>query len=440
METLKPASEPCAERGEQVQDIISKMPTNFAFWVTGVILLIVTLLFVFGWLIKYPDIATGEIVISSRYAPVKLVANSPGKISLLGFKSKDDVKERDYIAIIQNSSSTNDVIKLNGLLKSFDSNRTDLYKSFTSFPSKMSLGDINVKYYGFLNALQQLYTYHTKDLFKEQEDQINVTISKLKESLANDESLRNTKELDYKTSKKIFQRDSLLYSEKVIAEDDADHSRLTFLNSKESYQTVNNEINSAQQQIEDQESKLEQLITQKQVKEQQMNLDLLSADNDLKDNIKTWEEHYVFKAPFNGKVEFLKFLNDGEFVAADEEIFSIVPKQNKIIGHVQLPAHGAGKVKVGQKVIIKLDNYPYEEYGYVNGKVSSISLITNLTKVNQNNLDTYLVDIELPENLETNYGSKLEFKYGIKGTAEIVTNDRRLIQRFFDNLKYSVNK
>ncbi|MFD2148733.1 hypothetical protein [Mucilaginibacter antarcticus] len=91
-------------------------------------------------------------------------------------------------------------------------------------------------------------------------------------------------------------------------------------------------------------------------------------------------------------------------------------------------------------MIIKLDNYPYREYGSIKGKVLSISLTTNTVKTEKGEAETYLVNVDLPDELKTNYGSKLDFKYEIKGTGEIITRDRKLIERLFDNMKYSVNK
>jgi hypothetical protein len=121
-----------------------------------------------------------------------------------------------------------------------------------------------------------------------------------------------------------------------------------------------------------------------------------------------------------------------------EEVFSIVPFQEDIIGQVLLPASGAGKVDVGNDVIIKLDNYPYIEFGSIKGKVKSISLVTKKLKTETSNIETYLVIVSLPDGLTTNYGESLYFKYEIKGTAEIVVKKRRLIERLFDNLKYRI--
>jgi hypothetical protein len=55
-------------------------------------------------------------------------------------------------------------------------------------------------------------------------------------------------------------------------------------------------------------------------------------------------------------------------------------------------------------------------------------------------IETYMVLVDFPKQLKTNYGAELAFKAEAKGTAEIITNDRRLIQRLFDNLKYIIKK
>jgi hypothetical protein len=117
-----------------------------------------------------------------------------------------------------------------------------------------------------------------------------------------------------------------------------------------------------------------------------------------------------------------------------------VPKEETAFGQVVLPAQGSGKVSKGQEVIIKLDNYPYMEYGTITGRIKSISLTTNTIKTEKAEIETYMILVDFPNKLKTNYGTNLEFKAEAKGTAEIITNDRRLIQRLFDNLKYIVKK
>ena len=46
-----------------------------------------------------------------------------------------------------------------------------------------------------------------------------------------------------------------------------------------------------------------------------------------------------------------------------------------MIGELLIPALGAGKVKAGQDVNIKLADFPYDEYGYIRGRVEMISAL-----------------------------------------------------------------
>ena len=83
--------------------------------------------------------------------------------------------------------------------------------------------------------------------------------------------------------------------------------------------------------------------------------------------------------------------------------------------------------KVEQRVIVRFANYPDQEFGVVNGRLSTVSLVPS-----ENN---YMVEIAFPNGLTTNYGKCLPVSHEMKATAEIVTDDLRLIERFFQPLK-----
>lgn len=78
-------------------------------------------------------------------------------------------------------------------------------------------------------------------------------------------------------------------------------------------------------------------------------------------------------------------------------------------------------------MIIRFANYPDQEFGIVNGRVSVISLVPAE--------DNYMVEITLPDGLVTNYGKTLPVSHEMKASAEIVTEELRLIERFFQPLK-----
>ena len=75
---------------------------------------------------------------------------------------------------------------------------------------------------------------------------------------------------------------------------------------------------------------------------------------------------------------------------------------------------------------IKLSGFPYMEYGAVKGKISAVSAVPID--------DAYIADIELVNGMETTYGKELEYINGMTGTADIITEESRLIYRFIEPL------
>jgi len=54
--------------------------------------------------------------------------------------------------------------------------------------------------------------------------------------------------------------------------------------------------------------------------------------------------------------------------------------------------------------------------------------------------DAYVIEIELPDGLTTLYGKTLEFTQNMQGTAEIITENIRLLQKIVNPFRYLVTK
>jgi len=420
-------------RSEEIIDIVDRMPMTFGRWVALSVVVFSLLLLLFGWIIKYPDTVTGHIRINSGNAPVKLVASASGNIHLMGYKAQDEIKAGEYIAVIDNSAVTEDVRRIDQLIRSFNPNE----KQEPEFPDKVSLGDLDLKYYSFLSALKSSRDYRKDNVYEKQKASLLDDIRWKKNILEESEKLSVIVGQKLEISQKWFDKYASMNKDEILTyEFEVDNSKNAYLGARQEEENLKKETAAVQMQIADDQNRLNQLQVEQREKERQMQLDLLTTYHDLRDNIKLWEQKYALKAPFDGKVEYLKFLTENQFVQAGEEIFGIVPKENTIFGQVLLPAGGAGKVKLGSRVIVKLDNYPSIEYGSIEGTVSSISLLAQPQKTEQSVIETYLLIVDLPKGLTTNYGETLDFRHEIGGTADIVVKERRLIQRLFDNLKY----
>lgn len=86
------------------------------------------------------------------------------------------------------------------------------------------------------------------------------------------------------------------------------------------------------------------------------------------------------------------------------------------------PALNSGKIKIGQGVNIRLANFPDSQFGMLNDKINNIWL----TPDKDGNL---LIDVSLSQKLETSYHKTIPFQQKIIGSAEIITENLRLIKR-----------
>lgn len=83
--------------------------------------------------------------------------------------------------------------------------------------------------------------------------------------------------------------------------------------------------------------------------------------------------------------------------------------------------------KVDQKVIIKLVNYFFEEFGSLSGNIEEIEPTPTGSQ--------YRVKIKLEKELMTNYDKTLPFQTKMQGSLEIITEDTWLLERTFYGLR-----
>lgn len=156
--------------------------------------------------------------------------------------------------------------------------------------------------------------------------------------------------------------------------------------------------------------------------------ELLNTIANLQVALSEWEKNYLLVSPVNGTVAFMQPWEVSQTVESGETMFVVIP-QNAIkpIGKALLPMDGIGKVKIGQRAIIRFPAFPEQEFGFIEGKVVSISPVPNQEGY-------YVLEISLPNNLITNYGKELPLIKSIKGTASIITKEKNLLEKLL-NLK-----
>ena len=395
----------------------------------------IILLLLFGsWYFKYPDIISSSIIITTENPPAALVAKTSGKVETVLLKDKQIVAKGQIIAIIENPANYKHVLDLNKKLDSlqnfmitFDTSKT------VNFNPYYQLGTVQTTYSSFLQQYRDYQNFISLNYHYRKIKALNLQLKQIRQQ--NNGFIRqlNIQKQEFSLAKQQFRRDSALYVKNVTAAAEFEKAKRNLLQKKYSLESSKNTIiNNRISETQLQQSILD-LELQNSDQKSKLQLALKSTFDVLQSSIRDWELQYLFKSPITGKVSFNKIVSENQNIAVGETAFTIVPENpGIIIGHLQLAIAGAGKVKQNQKVNIKLDNYPYMEYGTVQGKVRSISLVPDE--------NFYLVTIQIPQNLQTNYHKNLPFAQQMHGVADIITENISVLERLLNPLRMIFKK
>ena len=420
-------------RSEEFQEILGSVPPWILRWGITTLAVIIVILLVGSAFFKYPDVLSSQIVLTGSTPPAVIVAKASGKLKELYASDNQEVKAGTYLAVIDNPAKTEDVLYLKN---SFDS----LEKACHSSPDAESPGNNGgwrVKPAMTLGVIQPSFSAFQSTLFEYQEYKRLLyypqKIAHAKERKVQYEKqytvLQNQQRLteeQLKLAQSKFQRDSLLSVRGVLSAEDLENSRNAYLSSMMAQENITSTLNSMKIQIGQLDESL--LDTGHQDIETLNSLQrrLQAQLSQLQTEILNWELSYVLQSPIDGKITFANYWVENQNVTAGSAVFTVVPTETlPMIGKAQLPLARSGKVKTGQKVNIRLQNFPENEYGILRGTVKNISL----TPSQENGMAYYSVEITLNDGLTTTYKKELPYLSDMQGQADIITEDLSLLER-----------
>ncbi|REA63537.1 hypothetical protein DSL64_03585 [Dyadobacter luteus] len=129
-----------------------------------------------------------------------------------------------------------------------------------------------------------------------------------------------------------------------------------------------------------------------------------------------------FKSPIAGTVMFSQGYKDN----ASKQSVWIVPEIKSYEVLVKIPVKNFGKVRVGQRVKISLDEFSQSEFGFIVGTIVSVLPI----KIE----GAYRVNVKLTNGLLTNTGRRLQTQPSFAGKAEIILDEKSILSRVFGGI------
>ncbi|WP_293785063.1 HlyD family efflux transporter periplasmic adaptor subunit [uncultured Pedobacter sp.] len=305
---------------EEVQDIIGRLPKWAVRRGNMIIAAIVCLIVVAAWLIKYPDIISAPVYISSSLPPVKVVSNTSGRLTAFDIKDGAIINKDEVLGIIDNPALADDMFYLKKQTEQWDGNALN---------NKGSLGDF-IKRDLQVGEVQAAYS----DLY-------------------------------------LHVSDYLEHPQK------------------------------GKTQLHGQIKRIRGLIA-------------------------NWENRFVLRSPIAGKVVLFDVWNENQYVPANSIVAMIVPQSKDYVLRVPISVKKAGKLKKGQEAMISLQDYPYQEFGMLRAVINQITVVPLDT--------TYLLQLQLKNGLHTTKGYRVEPKLQMLGNAEIIVENKSVLQRIIKRI------
>lgn len=427
LETKKDILDSIELRSESVQDILTQPPHWMIRWGNSVIFIILIMVLIMSWFIKYPEFVPAPIIVTSQEPPEKLQARVNSKIEKILIKDHQEVRKNDVLMVLQSTANYQDVLKLRKLIDSIAPDQ------MFSFPigetSGFRLGELQGDYNQFSKAFQDEKLFTKLQPYAPENLAANQSLSEYKGRIATLEQQRNLEKVKYELTKKNYQRSQNLYDQGVIAAMELENEKIKFLQEEQNLKNITISLSQLQEGISNLNKTKSAANINSEKDKSNYSSQMLQLFEQLRKSLKQWEQNYLIISSTDGMVSFQQFFGENQFVKSGEVIVTVLPKNKEtLVGRMQVPSVNSGKVAPGEKVLIKLDNYRFQEYGIVEGKVQNIS-------ISPDESGNYYVDIILPKGLKTSYNKKLPFDKELRGNAEIVTEDLRLIERFFYQIR-----
>lgn len=414
-------------RSESVQDILTQPPHWMIRWGNTIIFIILLLILVMSYIIKYPEFVPAPVIVTSQNPPEKLEARTNSKIEKIFIKNHQEVKKNQILMVMQSTANYKDVLELKKLV---DSLTPDQLRTFPiQKTARFKLGELQGDYNNFAKAFQDEELFTRLQPYAPENLAANQSLSEYRVRIATLKQQKNLELAKYELTKKSYKRTRDLYNQGVISAVELENEKIKYLQAQQSVENIKISLS----QIEESISNLNKTKSGTAINSEKDKItyssQTLQLFEQLRKSLKQWEQNYLVISSIDGLASFQQFFGENQFVKTGDAILSILPENKEtLVGRMSVPAINSGKITPGEKVLIKLDNYRFQEYGIVEGKVQNISLSPDKD-------GNYYVDITLPKGLKTSYNKTLPFDKELKGNAEIVTQDLRLIDRFFYQMR-----
>lgn len=355
-----PGSDFLELRSEEVQEVLSRPPRWILRWGVTVVFGVLALVFAGAWVIRYPDLVKASFKLTSANAPKAVLTRTDGKLTRLFAREGQAVTAGAVLAYLESTARHDEVLRLSReLAKAWTvvgrGNLENIHRLRLS--NYHQLGELQTAYQTFEQTRIQLRAYLANGFYSKKRALLQQEIVDLHDLADNLRGQHQMQAQDIQLAQEDYEIQRQLYNEKVIARLDLKREESKNIARRLPYQQTASALIS---NLTAQRAKQKEILElDKQVAEERDKF--LQALNTLRSAADAWLMKYVLTAPVSGRVAFPGTLQENQAVAVGQELLYVAPPSTDYFGELRVPQQNAGKVEVGQDVLVKFAGYPYQE-------------------------------------------------------------------------------
>ncbi len=419
---------------QSVTDIIGREPAWIVSSGIGLITLITSILLAITWFIQYPDSLIAPVELQTSQATVKHRSALNGHLNKILFKEGDLVQKGQPLMLIESQLDYSELNQLQDILEHWSTlSSVELLRNNIAVLAKTGQwgslqDDFNNLIYqleGWQRLNEDRSLQHKESSTKFLSEKYQNLISQLKEKQQTTLNQLDLAQNELALQQELANKGLLASSELIQARQRYFNQHSKQIDSKVNIEEYQMKLSELQQELTARQLTQQQSMLEKKANVEQQRLLLLSK-------IKQWQLQHLILARSSGHITFNQSLKPYQFVRQDQVIFSITPPGKRMDAWMKVNGKGLGKLKPGLKVQITLESFPAAEFGILEAQVYSFSPIPDQ--------EGYLVKLTLPEKLISSHGISLNGHPYMKGSGKIITQSKRLLTRFVDNISYAFSK
>ncbi|OUN77854.1 HlyD family efflux transporter periplasmic adaptor subunit [Bacteroides sp. An51A] len=417
---------------EEAQEILGKIPSWIIRWGITLIFLIFLAIIIGCCFIKYPERVNGTVTITTVCSPIDVVSKSSGNIERIFVNNGDSIKSNVILGVIHSNANyrdilavERDVMQVNDSVLKFAVFDNWIYKLY-------DLGDLQSEWTSFSSACLKYRDYIKRAVIEQKKGLLKEQIGKQTEYYSQMKDQADILRNDLKYEEKDYRRDSSLFIHKAISETEYEESARKLLQTRNNVVSFEAQMTSTELSILQNRQQIIELSIQQDDEVLEMEQNINNSKEKLLALIKNWKLSNLLVSPIDGTISFVRKWDEGQFINTGEAFLTVVPKKDyKVIGIVKIPQENFGKIEKGQKVNVRLNGYPYMEYGLLIGVIGYLSSVPE-EATDQQSSPQYTAEIVFPNGMKTSYRKELRLIQKMNGTAEIITEERSLMMRLID--------